>query len=161
MKKSLFITLSVLILTGIYSGAQAQSASIQFVNEEGKSISTDPVRLNSIKVKAKGHDDKMHEYSGPLLSDFLSQAGVILGEPAKRQTVSSYIVIKAADNYKCMFTLAEIDPLFASTSIIIATSVDGKSLPENNGPFQIIAPGDKKHGRWIRQVQSIELHRIK
>jgi len=60
-----------------------------------------------------------------------------------------------------MFTLAEIDPLFASTSIIIATSVDGKSLPENNGPFQIIAPGDKKHGRWIRQVQSIELHVLK
>jgi hypothetical protein len=39
--------------------------------------------------------------------------------------------------------------------------MDGKALSENNGPYQIIVPNDKKHGRWVRQVKSIELHVLK
>lgn len=119
------------------------------------------MKLKSITIKAIGHDLKTHEFSGPLLSDFLSNAGVILGEPAKKQTVSNYITIRARDNYKCVFALAELDPLFSSSSIIIASKMDGKALSENNDPYQIIVPNDKKHGRWVRQVKSIELHVLK
>lgn len=161
MKKSLLLALTFMIFSGIYSSAKAQSESITFINESGKSSSADPRKLKSITIKAIGHDLKTHEFSGPLLSDFLSNAGVILGEPAKKQTVSSYIIIRARDNYKCVFALAELDPLFSSSSIIIASKMDGKPLSENNGPYQIIVPNDKKHGRWVRQVKSIELHVLK
>ncbi|HEY1062534.1 MAG TPA: molybdopterin-dependent oxidoreductase [Daejeonella sp.] len=161
MKKSLLLALTFIIFSGIYSGLKAQSESITFINESGNSSSIDPMKLKSKTIKAIGHDLKTHEYSGPLLSDFLSYAGVILGEPAKKQTVSGYITIRARDNYKCVFALAELDPLFSSSSIIIAGKMDGKALSENNGPYQIIAPSDKKHGRWIRQVRSIELHTVK
>ena len=161
MKKSLLLTFTLIILSGIFSSTKAQSESIIFINESGKSSSIDPMKLKSITIKAIGHDLKPHEFSGPLLSDFLSNAGVILGEPAKKQTVSSYIIIRAKDNYKCTFALAELDPLFSSSDIIIASKMDGKALSENNGPYQIIAPKDKKHGRWVRQVKSIELHTVK
>ncbi len=161
MRKSLLLALTFIIFSGIYSGLKAQSESITFTNESGKSSSADPRKLKSITIKAIGHDLKTHEFSGPLLSDFLSNAGVILGEPAKKQTVSSYIIIRARDNYKCVFALAELDPLFSSSSIIIAGKMDGKPLSENNGPYQIIVPKDKKHGRWVRQVKSIELHVLK
>lgn len=161
MKKSLLLALTFIIFSGIYSGLKAQSESITFTNESGKSSSADPMKLKSITIKAIRHDLKTHEFSGPLLSDFLSNAGVILGEPAKKQTVSSYIIIRARDNYRCVFALAELDPLFSSSSIIIAGKMDGKALSENNGPYQIIVPNDKKHGRWVRQVKSIELHVLK
>jgi DMSO/TMAO reductase YedYZ molybdopterin-dependent catalytic subunit len=161
MKKSLLLSLTFIIFSGIYSGLKAQSESITFINESGNSSSIDPMKLKSKTIKAIGHDLKTHEFSGPLLSDFLSNAGVILGEAAKKQTVSSYIIIEARDNYKCVFALAELDPLFSSSDIIIASKMDGKALPENNGPYQIIVPNDKKHGRWVRQVKSIELHVLK
>lgn len=120
MKKSLLLALTFMIFSGIYSSAKAQSESITFINESGKSSSADPSELKSITIKAIGHDLKTHEFSGPLLSDFLSNAGVILGEPAKKQTVSSYIIIRARDNYKCVFALAELDPLFSSSSIVVS-----------------------------------------
>ena len=161
MKKSFLLVLTFIIFSGICSSSKAQSESITFINESGKSSSADPMKLKSITIKAIGHDHKTHEFSGPLLSDFLSNAGVILGEPAKKQTVSSYIIIRAKDNYKCLIALAELDPLFSSSDIIIASKMDGKALSEKNGPYQIIVPNDKKHGRWIRQVKSIEIHTVK
>jgi hypothetical protein len=85
MKKSLLLALTFMIFSGIYSSAKAQSESITFINESGKSSSADPRKLKSITIKAIGHDLKTHEFSGPLLSDFLSNTGVILGEPAKKQ----------------------------------------------------------------------------
>jgi DMSO/TMAO reductase YedYZ molybdopterin-dependent catalytic subunit len=161
MKNSLLLTFTLIILSGIFSITKAQSESIIFINESGKSSSIDPMKLKSITIKAIGHDLKTHEFTGPLLSDFLSNAGVILGEPAKKQTVSSYVIIRAKDNYKCLIALAELDPLFSSSDIIIASKMDGKALSENNGPYQIIVPNDKKHGRWVRQVKSIEIQTVK
>jgi len=112
-------------------------------------------------IMAKGHDEKIHRYTGVPLSDILAKAGVTLGDEAKRKTVMTYLIITAADNYKTIFSLAEIDPLFANRSIILADKQDKKVLPEGVGPFQVIAPGDKKHARWIRQVTSIELVVVK
>jgi hypothetical protein len=39
----------------------------------------------------------------------------------------------------------------------LAYEADGKSLPDDEGPFRIVAPGDKKHARWIRQITSIKI----
>lgn len=160
MKNLIQLTLILFIFSGIHSNVNAQSESITFINEKGETKKIDLSILKVATVKAIGHDKKTHEYSGPLLYDFLRQAGVKLGEPAKRQNLTNYILIRAKDNYKCMYAMAEIDPLFSTSSIIIANKIDGKALSENNGPFQIIAPKDKIHGRWVRQVKSIEFHNL-
>jgi DMSO/TMAO reductase YedYZ molybdopterin-dependent catalytic subunit len=68
------------------------------------------------------------------------------GEPA---------VARAADDYVVSYSLAELDPGFTDRVVILADRRDGKPLAENAAPFQIVVPGEKKHGRWIRQVVSL------
>ena len=67
------------------------------------------------------------------------------------------MVVSAADGYKVVFSLAEIDPEFTTQTILLACEVDGKPLEKGDGPFRIVVPNDKKHARWIREVASIEV----
>jgi hypothetical protein len=117
--------------------------------------------MKQVVIMAKGHDEKVHRYSGVTLADILAKAGVMLGDSAKRKTILSYVVITAADNYKAIYTLPEIDPLFANRSIILASRADKKPLSTEDGPFQIIVPGERKHARWVRQVTGIQVVTVK
>ncbi|WP_342646150.1 molybdopterin-dependent oxidoreductase [Mucilaginibacter sp. CSA2-8R] len=108
-------------------------------------------------VMAKAHDEKVHRYSGVTIADLLTKAGIVLGDTAKRKTIVSCLVVTAADNYKAIYALSEVDPLFANRTIIVADRADKKPLPEEDGPFQIIVPGEKKHARWVRQVTALEV----
>ncbi len=142
--------------------AQAQSITIS-----GEGIETQTITMSVFQdmrqsvVMAKAHDEKVHRYTGVSLADLLTKTGVILGDSAKRQTVNSYIIVTAADNYKAIYTVAELDPLFANRLIILANRQDKKPLPQQDGPFQMIVPGEKKHARWVRQVNSIQLVVVK
>ncbi|WP_332367659.1 hypothetical protein [Spirosoma telluris] len=65
--------------------------------------------------------------------------------------------MKANDGYEVIFALAEIDPEFATRTIILADVVDGAPLPLGVGPYRVVVPGEKKPARWIREVKSIEV----
>ncbi|WP_198171523.1 molybdopterin-dependent oxidoreductase [Mucilaginibacter aquatilis] len=153
MKLSLLTILTILWFT----------AGAQNITVSGRGISTVTLgkaeisALKPVIIMAKGHDQKVHRYTGAALADVLKRAGVILGDSSKRETILSYIIVTAADKYKAIYALPEIDPLFANRTIILAYKVDKKALPENDAPFQIIVAGEKKHARWVRQVSAIEL----
>lgn len=117
--------------------------------------------LKPVVIMAKAHDEKVHRYTGVALADVLAKAGIGLGDSVKKKIITSYIIVTAADNYKAIYTLPEIDPVFANRTIILANKVDKKPLPEGYAPYQIIVPGEKKHARWMRQVTSIQLVRVK
>jgi len=42
-------------------------------------------------------------------------------------------------------------------SVYVATKRDGKPLSEKDGPFQLVAPGEKRDGRWVRQVMALTI----
>jgi hypothetical protein len=56
-----------------------------------------------------------------------------------------------------VFALPEVDPAFALREIILADRRDRKPLDTKEGPFRIVAPGDKKAARWVRQVTELRL----
>jgi hypothetical protein len=60
-----------------------------------------------------------------------------------------------------VFALAEIDPDFATREILPADKRDSKPLDEKQGPFRIVAPGDKRPARWIRRVTVIRVISVK
>ena len=70
------------------------------------------------------------------------------------------MLIKAADSYSVIYALAEIDSFFSSKRMLLAVSKDDKPLPENFGPLQLIATGEKRHARLIRQVTDINIKRV-
>jgi hypothetical protein len=161
--KKILLGLSVLMITLIFTlNTQAQSITISGEGITPLTITKGMFAdMRQVVLMAKAHDEKVHRYSGVTIADLLTKAGVLLGDSAKKHTVTSYIIVTAADNYKAIYTMAEIDPLFANRSIILADREDKKALPVHDGPFQIIVPGEKKHGRWIRQVTGIQVFQVK
>ncbi|MBS7566225.1 molybdopterin-dependent oxidoreductase [Mucilaginibacter sp. Bleaf8] len=162
MKKLIRLASLCAFIGGIVATAQAQSITISGDSLETKAISMGEFQdMHQSVVMAKAHDEKVHRYTGVSLADLLKKAGVMLGDSAKRATVKSYVIVTAADNYRAIYALSEIDPLFANRLIILANRADKKPLPSQDGPFQIIVPGEKKHARWVRQVNSIQLVVVK
>jgi hypothetical protein len=75
--------------------------------------------------------------------------------------MSEVLLVSAADGYKVAFALAEVDPAFAAREIILADKREGKPLDAKQGPFRVVAPGDKRPARWIRQVTELRVVGVK
>lgn len=118
-------------------------------------------KAKQVTVKGTGHDNKPHQYTGILLNDILNEAGALPGGKLHGKALAKYVVVKAGDGYKAVIALPEVNPEFNDKNIILANKVDGKPLPEKTGPFQIIIPGEKKWGRWVRQVTDIVVQTVK
>ena len=65
----------------------------------------------------------------------------------------------AADGYRAVFALAELDPGFRGDVPIITASCDGKALDAKDGPLRLVVPGEKRPARWVRQVTAIDVLR--
>jgi hypothetical protein len=87
--------------------------------------------------------------------------GITLGDTLRGPRMADVLLVSAADGYKVAFALAEVDPAFATREIILADKRDGKALDAKEGPFRIVAPGDKRPARWIRQVTEIKVVAVK
>jgi hypothetical protein len=88
-------------------------------------------------------------------------AGIQFGDAMRGPRMTEAVLVEAADGYKVVFALAEFDPAFATREIILADKRDGKALDAKEGPFRIVAPGDKRPARWIRQVTTLRLIPVK
>jgi DMSO/TMAO reductase YedYZ molybdopterin-dependent catalytic subunit len=108
-------------------------------------------------VKTKSRDGKEHKYEGVSVGDLLQKAGVEFGEALHQEAAATYLLAEAADGYRVVFALPEFDSPSIDRLILIADRVDGNPFPAATGPLQLIAPGDKGHGRWVRQVKSLTL----
>lgn len=155
LKNQLLLSIATLLLT---------TASIaQTVTISGEV--TKPLTLQSADLKALPHiemtvadrDGKEHRYAGVPLITLLSQAGTSTGAALKGKNLTKYVVVKATDGYEVVFALAELDPAFATRTILLADSVDGAPLADGVGPYRVVVPGEKKPARWIRQVMALEV----
>jgi DMSO/TMAO reductase YedYZ molybdopterin-dependent catalytic subunit len=126
---------------------------------------TKPLTLQAADLKALPHtevtgkdrDGKEHHYSGVPLADLLKLAGATMGGELRGENLMKFAVVKAIDGYETLFALPELDPDFATRTILLADSVDGAPLPAGVGPYRIVVPGEKRPARWVREVKSIEV----
>ena len=58
------------------------------------------------------HDKKQATYEGVLLEKLLERAGVPHGEKLRGGLMASYVLVLAADDYRVVFSRAELDPEF-------------------------------------------------
>ena len=136
--------------------------SIAVAGEGGKTISLDFTALDKLpqrRVQAEAHGHKA-DCSGANLIDVLAQVGAPSGEKLRGKDLSLYVRVRAADGYQVVYALAELDPLFRGDEVPVLThQCEGKPLDAKDGPFRIVAPGEKRPARWIRQVTAIDLLR--
>ncbi len=94
-------------------------------------------------------------FEGAPLVEILRLAGVKLGEQLRGQEMTTYVLVKAADDYQVVFAIAELDPGFTDRVVFLADKRDDKSLSAEEGPLRIIVPGEKRQARWVRQVTTL------
>ena len=127
-----------------------------------------PTMLSAAQIAAAAHvtitaDDHGAgaKFEGVPLATILTMAGVQLGDSLRGPRLAEVVLATAADGYKVAFALAEADPAFATREIILADKRDGKPLDAKEGPFRIVALGDKRPARWIRQVTELKIVVVK
>jgi DMSO/TMAO reductase YedYZ molybdopterin-dependent catalytic subunit len=116
-------------------------------------------RLPRQALRTKGHDGVESQYQGVPLIEILAKAGVPTGKDLRGKALALFVVVEAADGYRAVFALAELDSGFTDRVILLADRRDDKPLSGPAGPLQVIVPGEKKHARWVRQVIRIKVGR--
>jgi hypothetical protein len=93
-------------------------------------------------------------YSGVELISLLAPLGV--SEKPHGKDLRYYLVAEGADGYKVVYGVGEITPDVHDATVIVADSLDGKPLAES-GPLQLIATGEKRPARWVRNLVNIKV----
>lgn len=138
------------------TSAFAQTISVDGeVTHPLKLSAADIGKMPQMEITAADRDGKPHRYSGVPVTAILQQAGVTLGARLRGENMSKYLLIKSADGYKVLFSLAELDSAFTNRVVILADKVDGQPLPDGKGPFRMVVPGEKKPARWIWGVTAM------
>jgi hypothetical protein len=114
-------------------------------------------KLPRVEVEAVERGGNKARYSGVALRVLLDKVGVPQGEKFRGKWIGSFVAVDALDDYRAVFALAELDPAFNDRTIILADQRNGQPLDKKHGPFQIIAPGDKRQARWVRMVREIRV----
>lgn len=82
----------------------------------------DLARMPRRSLDARDHDGNSAHYEGVVLSDVLKDAGAPLGEKLRGAQLAKFILVEAADAYRAVFALPELDPAFTDRPSSTATT---------------------------------------
>ena len=167
MNRTLLIIFLLISLGSSVAFGQAKQTSVsaQVLNVGGevarplKLSAADLAKLPRQTVSAKDHNGKTVTFEGIALVEVLRLAGVEFGEKLRGKSLALFLVVDAADGYRAVFALPELDPTFTDEVIILADRRDGKALSEAEGQWRIVVPDEKRQARWVRQVVALTIRR--
>jgi hypothetical protein len=84
------------------------------------------------------HEKKEETYEGVAVQELLRRAGVPQNEKLRGSAMATYVLAEAADGYRVLYSLAELDSDFQDAEVIVADTMNGSPLGEKQGPF--VAP---------------------
>ncbi len=161
----LLVTL-LLVLLDFHDAARGAEPEPALIvrNEEGretKLTSSELAKLSRVSVRAK--DEKGNEalWGGTALHEVLKAAGVKLGAAIRGVALANYLIVEAADGYRVVFAIPELDPAFTDLMYILADRRDERPMGEYEGRWRIVVPHEKRHARWVRRVASLTLQRAR
>ena len=73
--------------------------------------------------------------------------------------MTTYVLVEAADDYRVIFSLAELDSGFRTRTFSWRTRWMARRSPDQ-GPFKLVAPHEKRPARWVKMVKSITVGRV-
>ena len=106
------------------------------------------------------HTRKEGTYEGVAVHELLRRAGIPEGENFRGAAMATYIVAEGNDGYRVLFSLAELDPGTSDSDVLVADTMNGEPLDAKHGPFQLVAPHDKRAARWVRMLRSLTVGQI-
>jgi len=156
--KRLFRFYGALVLL-IFASPFLQGQQLIVHTEAGQQILSraDLEALPHVKVTASEHGSPAVSFEGVTLNSVLEKAGVTFGESMKGKRLTNCLLVEAADGYRAVIALPELDPAFTDKQTVLAFLRDGKPLGEKEGPYRIVIPDEKRMARWVRQVTTLKI----
>ncbi len=155
--------LFLLALSALVSGHQflcAQTPSISVTGEVARPLSLTPdiwAELPREQAELKDRNGESRLFSGVPIQVVLERAGVTTGDQLRGGNLTKYVLVKCADGYEVLFSLAELDSSFTDRRVILADSLASEPLPLSMGPYRLVVPGEKKPARSAYQVTEISV----
>lgn len=141
------------------SDTSGPSISITVIKEEPQTLSLSSFKTLPQKTLTfhNVHTKADETYTGVPLTDLLAKYAAPTGDKLRGKGLSDYIVATGSDGYKAVLSLAETDPSFHPGDVIVADTIDGKSIGDKDGPFKLVVTEDKRPARCVHNLVSIEL----
>jgi molybdate transport system substrate-binding protein len=92
-----------------------------------------------------------------LLNVFEAAGGAKLPTDSNNAKLRVTIMVTGADGYQVALGWGELDPEFGNAPILLAYDSDGQPLGDKQGMARLVVPEDKRGGRYVSTVKSIEL----
>src|SRR5579862_8016417 len=130
MKRQFSLLGPLFVLILMVHSTQAQQLTVQ--TESGKQVvlsRSDIEGLPHIQTTAGPSSDPA-TFEGVALKSVLEKAGVSLGGSLKGKRLASCLVVEAADGYRVVIALPELDPDFTDKQILLVFLRNGKPLDE-------------------------------
>ena len=157
--------LAMFVLTPARAFAQASpAAAIHVTGEVPRHLDLSGADLAAFQrqtIRVTDDQGSSVEYGGVPVVEILEKAGAPLGKELKGPNIALGVVARAPDGYRVLFSLTEFDAAFSDRVILLVDRRDGKPLDNREGPLRLVVPGDKRHARWIRNVTTLEVLRVR
>jgi len=143
--------------------AAGRAQSLELIGELGAARTLTMAELSALpqsEVKVTEKDGATILFRGPTLRSLVSLVGAPTGHAFRGPNMLIAIVAEASDGYRAAYMLAEVDEGFGNKNAILALVQNAGALPEKDGPFRMVMPGEEHRARWIRMVQRIRLVRV-
>lgn len=113
-------------------------------------LSSDTLRVSS------GHGAPPATYQVVPLRRLLSHAGVAV-DSLHGPNLLQLVVAEARDGYVVAFSLGELSQDLGNHAVVVAFKRDAKAIPETDGPFRLLVPGETRGARAIRQLARLHV----
>lgn len=113
-------------------------------------------RLPQVTAQGEAHGRKL-SCEGVALHELLRASGAMPAEPLRGAQLARVVIVRARDGYRAAFSLGELDPSLGNRQVVLTRRCDGAALSAEDGPWRLIAPGESRPARWVRQVESIRV----
>lgn len=143
---------------GFAAAAGSDGFSVEGQVRQPQRFDLDPLRKlppEHVRVSFAGERGTTNaSFTGVRLWVVLDQAGGS-SDSDERATLHHTVKVTAKDGYFVILSTGEIAPEFGGKPAIVAYQLDAE--PEGASGFRLVMPGDKRGGRNVRDIVSIDI----
>jgi len=100
------------------------------------------------------HTKADETYSGVPLIALLTPLGV--SDKPRGKQLRLYVVAAGSDGYEAVYAIGEVTPDVHDATVMVADMEDGKPITAD-GPLKLVATGEKRPARWVRNLVAIDV----
>lgn len=126
--------------------ALCQQLAVQ--GDTGKEVNLSRAEIEAlprVEVRAQERGESV-KFEGIALNSVLEKAGVEFGDSLRGARFAEYLLVEAADGYRVVFALPELDPAFTDKRIVLAASRNGNPLDNKEGAVSNRHPRREENG---------------